>query len=76
MYYDNSTFVSEEAALIFYLTKTEGRCRNDLLGIKRIHYYDKILARNLYYDLLAKLSDKTSEAACNLLKIYRMLVDH
>jgi hypothetical protein len=74
MYYDKNTFVSEAAALEFYLTKTDGAQRTELLGVSRIHYSSKIAARSWYNDLKSKLTSSTGPAADELRSIYSIMV--
>lgn len=76
MCYDNQTFVSEEAALIFYLTVLDGKQRNDLLGVKQVHYVDKNKATQWYNSLLAKLHNKNGVPAIKLKQIYDLMVNY
>jgi len=47
-------FVSEQAEYIYYLTKLEGKQRNDALGITDDHYTDKEVAKK-WFRKLSKL---------------------
>lgn len=76
MFYDNQVFKSEEAALVFYLTTLEGKQRNDLLGVRQVHYVDKNKATQWYDSLLAKLNNKNGVPAIKLKGIYDLMVNY
>jgi DnaJ-class molecular chaperone len=49
----SSPFVSETAEYVFYLTKLDGKQRNDALGITDEVYEDKVQAR-IWYEKIAE----------------------
>ncbi|HDY8049440.1 TPA: hypothetical protein RQK83_000415 [Vibrio vulnificus] len=76
--FQKGPFVSEQQEYIFYLTKLEGKQRNNALGITDEHYEDKKLAKKWKNSIAQKVaSDKggCDQAMTTLLKIYDALVD-
>lgn len=73
MEYDPNTFTSEEAALKFYLTQTDGSIRNKLLGITDKEYKCLEAATTWYQSLKGVLSDPNGPEAVQLLEIYNAL---
>ncbi len=76
--YDGDYFKSKQAELLFYLTKLEGKKRNELLGLTNAHYENKELAKK-WYQQINKYAhpDKggSKEAFIVLKKIYDILIE-
>lgn len=71
-------FVSETAEYVYYLTKLDGKQRNDALGITDEIYDDKALAKKWYKKIAQKVhQDKggSDHAFRVLSEIYKVLVD-
>ena len=47
-------FKDEEAKYIFYLVEIGGKFQMDLLGLKRIHYINKDIAKSWYEEIKNK----------------------
>ena len=71
----NLYFKDEEAKYIFYLVEIGGKNQTDLLGIKRIHYINKDMAKSWYEEIKNKIMDskhpKLTEALAELEKLYK-----
>ena len=77
---DSDYFKSLAHEYLFYLTKTDGSVRQELLGIKKIHYYDKNVAKMWYNGIrrvieVAKGIDIYNQAVANLDKLYKNMVE-
>lgn len=70
-------FVSEAAAIEFYLAKLDGKKRAELLGITSRHYEDKELAQNWYRTLVRQVhsqyTHRGDDAFIALQKLYKDL---
>lgn len=68
-------FKDEEAKYIFYLVEIGGRIQMDLLGIKRIHYINKDIAKSWYEEINNKIKNskypKAVEAVKQLENLYK-----
>ena len=68
-------FKDEEAKYIFYLVEIGGKIQMDLLGIKRIHYINKDMAKSWYKEISNKIINskhpKLMEAMKELEKLYK-----
>lgn len=74
--FSSGTFVSREAELVFYLNKLDGKNRNDLLGIKKIHYTDTGSAYSWYQEIRNQIFPRNEEcrtALVNLDEIYKSM---
>jgi len=75
---DSEFFKSKQAEYLFYLTKLEGKQRNDLLGLTDEHYENKELAKKWYRKIAHDIHpDKggNNEAFNTLNKIYQILIE-
>lgn len=71
-------FKSEQDKYIFFLTKLEGKQRNQLLGIENKHYEDKNTAKSWYRSICKYVHpDKngSKEAFSELTKLYENLIE-
>lgn len=77
--YDESNFFkSKQAEYLFYLTKLEGKQRNNLLGLTDEHYENKQLANQWYREIAKYIHpDKNgdTQAFLELKKIYDVLIE-
>lgn len=68
-------FKDEEAKYIFYLVEIGGRIQMDLLGIRRIHYINKDIAKRWYEEINNKIKNskhpKAVEAVKQLENLYK-----
>ena len=68
-------FKDEEAKYIFYLVEIGGKIQLDLLGIKRIQYINKDMAKSWYEEISNKIINskhpKLMEARKELEKLYK-----
>ena len=68
-------FKDEEAKYIFYLVEIGGRIQMNLLGIKRIHYINKDIAKSWYEEINNKIKNskhpKAVEAVKQLENLYK-----
>lgn len=68
-------FKDEEAKYIFYLVEIGGKFQMDLLGIKRIHYINKDIAKSWYEEINNKIKNskhpKAVEAVKQLENLYK-----
>lgn len=67
-------FINRTAELEFILTKIDGVNRNELLGVKRLHYVNEAVASTWYESLKQESTNCSSEAHKNLDFIYRIMV--
>jgi hypothetical protein len=75
---NNNFFKSKQAEYLFYLTKLEGKQRNNLLGLEDSHYEDKEIAKKWYREIANLVHpDKggNNEAFNTLNKIYQILIE-
>lgn len=69
-------FTSKTSEYIFYLTKLDGKQRNDLLGITDSHYINKTLAKQWYDSILDYIKlVGNKEAEDTLVKLYLILIE-
>lgn len=76
--YQGNYFKSKQAELLFYLTKLDGKKRNELLELTDEHYENKNLAKKWYQQINKYVHpDKggTKEAFIVLKNIYDILVE-
>jgi len=76
--YKGSYFKSKQAELLFYLTKLDGKKRNELLGLTDEHYENKNLAKRWYREINKYIHpDKggNKEAFIVLKNLYDILVE-
>ena len=74
----NEFFKSKQAEYLFYLTKLEGKQRNNLLGLTDEHYENKEVAKKWYKEIANYVHpDKTGNkiAFLELKKIYDVLIE-
>ena len=68
-------FKDEEAKYIFYLVEINGKIQMDLLGIKRIHYINKDMAKIWYEEISNRIKNskhpKVVEAIKQLQNLYK-----
>ncbi|WP_338978474.1 hypothetical protein [Fusobacterium nucleatum] len=68
-------FIDETTKIIFALVELPGKVKMDLLGIKRIHYINKDMAKSWYEEIKNKIMDskhpKLMEAMEELEKLYK-----
>lgn len=80
-------FISERAALIYYLTELEGKQRKKALGITNKHYEDKdeakkwrkIIAQKIHSDRIEEThpdKEKSNKAFVELEAIYNNMIDY
>ena len=68
-------FIDETTKIIFALVELPGKVKMDLLGIKRIHYINKDMAKSWYEEINNKIINskhpKLMEAMKELEKLYK-----
>lgn len=73
MIYDQYTFVSEEAQLVYILTMLEGRQRNDQLGINDGHYRSVAILDAWFLRMKNILAGCNQKAMTELEGLYRIM---
>ena len=68
-------FIDETTKIIFALVELPGKVKMDLLGIKRIHYINKDIAKSWYEEINNKIKNskhpKAVEAVKQLENLYK-----
>lgn len=71
---DSETFISEKARLLFYLNQ-DGRCRQEGLGIEKIHYCSRRRADE-WRDQIADVISDDPDGMAKLTELWRHMTEH